>query len=197
MLVTSSRLIGANVYSLQTGAPIGTISEPIIDPDKLKIVAFKLTGPLIQHANILDINSIREYSDIGIIIDSIEELAAPEDIIKIEKLLSLNFNLIGLKVETKKGSKLGKVFDYTFMSDNYIIQQIIVRRPAIKAFIDPELTIHRREITEVNDYKIIVKDEEKTIKARAENEDFIPNFVNPFRKSEPDYAPADYEETEE
>ncbi len=197
MLVTSSRLIGANVYSLQTGAPIGTISEPIIDPDKLKIVAFKLTGPLIQYANILDINSIREYSDIGIIIDSIEELAAPEDIIKIEKLLSLNFNLIGLKVETKKGSKLGKVFDYTFMSDNYIIQQIIVRRPAIKAFIDPELTIHRREITEVNDYKIIVKDEEKTIKARAENEDFIPNFVNPFRKSEPDYAPADYEETEE
>lgn len=194
MLVTSSRFIGTTVYSLQTGAPIGAISEPIIDPDKLKIVALKLTGPLIQHANILDINSIREYSDIGLIIDSIEELSAPEDIVKIEKLLSLNFNLIGLKVETKKGSKLGKVSDYTFMSDNYIIQQIIVKRPTIKAFIDPELTIHRREIAEVNDYKIIVKDEEKTIKARSENEDFIPNFVNPFRNKEPDYAPADAEE---
>ncbi len=194
MLVTSSRFIGTTVYSLQTGAPIGAISEPIIDPDKLKIVDRRLTGPLIQHANILDINSIREYSDIGLIIDSIEELSAPEDIVKIEKLLSLNFNLIGLKVETKKGSKLGKVSDYTFMSDNYIIQQIIVKRPTIKAFIDPELTIHRREIAEINDYKIIVKDEEKTIKARSENEDFIPNFVNPFRNKEPDYAPADTEE---
>ncbi|MBR2709165.1 hypothetical protein IKE98_02465 [Candidatus Saccharibacteria bacterium] len=197
MLVTSSRFIGTNVYSLQTGAPVGAISEPIIDPDKLKIVAFKLTGPLIRNAYILDINSIREYSDIGIIIDSIEELAAPEDIVIIEKLLSLNFNLIGLKVETKKGSKLGKVQDYTFMSDDFIIQQIIVRRPVVKAFMDPELTIHRREIAEITDYKIIVKDEEKTIKARSANEDFIPNFVNPFRTKEPDYAPADTEEAGE
>ena len=196
MLVTSSRFIGTAVYSLQTGAPIGTISEPIVDPDKLKIVAFKLTGPLIRSANILDINSIREYSDIGLIVDSIEELAA-EDIVKIEKILSLNFQPIGLKVETKKGSKLGKVQDYTFMSDDFIIQQIIVRRPVVKAFMDPELTIHRREIAEITDYKIIVKDEEKTIKARSANEDFIPNFVNPFRTKEPDYAPADAKEAGE
>ena len=33
--------------------------------------------------------------------------------------------------------------------------------------------------------------EEKTIKARAEKEDFIPNFVNPFRNSEQGFAPAD------
>ena len=49
---------------------------------------------------------------------------------------------------------------------------------------DPELTIPRTEIVEITDYKIIVKDEEKTIKDRAENEDFIPNFVNPFRNQE-------------
>ena len=197
MLVTSSRFIGTTIYSLQTGAPIGAISEPIIDPDKLKIVAFKLTGPLVRTANILDVNSIREYSDLGIIVDSIEELSAPEDVVKIEKLLSLNFNPIGLKVETKKGSKLGKVQDYTFIPDDFLIQQIIVKRPVVKAFIDPELTIHRREIAEVNDYKIIVKDEEKVIKARSENEDFIPNFVNPFRTKEPDYVPADTEEADD
>ena len=43
MLVTSSRLIGAPVLSLQTGAPVGVTSEPIINPDTLKIIAFKLT----------------------------------------------------------------------------------------------------------------------------------------------------------
>ena len=62
------------------------------------------------------------------------------------------------------GKKLGKVIDYTATTDNFTIQQIIVKRPLVKSFVDPELTIHRKEIVEITDYKIIVKDEEKIIK---------------------------------
>ncbi len=193
MLVTSTKLISTPILSLQTGSPIGIVSEAIIDPDKLKIIAFKLTNH-VKNNNILDVRSIREYSDLGMIVDSDEELVGADDVVKISKILALNFNLIGLKVETKKGSKLGKVSDYTVTPDDFVIQQIIVKRPIIKAFIDPELTIHRREITEVTDYKIIVKDEEKTIKARAEKEDFVPNFVNPFREKQPGYSSSDTEE---
>ena len=191
MLVYASRLIGARVLSVQAGGAIAQVSEPIIDPDTLKIIAFRLSGPLVNKspANILDISSIREYSNYGIVIDNIDELVAPDDVFKIAKVLELNFNLIGLKVETKKGSKLGKVSNYTVTSDNFTTQQIIVKRPVIKSFVDPELTIHRKEIVEITDYKVIVKDEEKVIKARAEKEDFVPNFVNPFR--EQGFAPAD------
>lgn len=133
----------------------------------------------------------------GMVIDGVDDLVGPEDIVKISKILALNFNLIGLKVETKKGSKLGKVLDYTFTDNDFVVQQIIVKRPTIKAFIDPELTISRKEIVEITDYKIIVKDEEKVLKARAEKEDFIPNFVNPFREKQPGFAPTDYKESEE
>ncbi|MBR2641311.1 PRC-barrel domain-containing protein [Candidatus Saccharibacteria bacterium] len=194
MLVTNSQLIGAPVLSIQTGSTIGTVSEPIIDPDTLKIIALKLSGPLIRDTNILDIKSIREYSNLGMVIDDIDELVTPEDIIKISKIIALNFNLIGLKVETKKQSKLGKIIDYTLTPNDFVIQQIIVRRPIMKALIDPELTISRKEIVEVTDYKVIIKDEEKTLKSRAEHEDFIPNFVNPFRKQEADYNPSEAEE---
>ena len=124
------------------------------------------------------------------VIDDIDELVADDDVVKISKVLELNFDLINLKVETKKGSKLGKLVDYTITPEDYIVQQIIVKRPALKALIDPELTISRKEIVEVNDYKVIVKDEEKTLKARAEKEDFIPNFVNPFRNNEFSPSPA-------
>ena len=124
------------------------------------------------------------------VIDNIEELVTPDDVIKIQKVLALNFSLTGLKVETKKGSKLGTVSDFTITNNDFIVQQIIVKRPIIKSFVDPELTISRKEIVEITDYKVIVKDEEKTLKSRAEKEDFIPNFVNPFRKSEQDFVPA-------
>ena len=191
MLVTNSHIIGTPILSIQSGSTVGTISEPIIDPDTLKIIAFKLTGPLVGSNNILDTRSIREYSQLGMVIDDIDELVSADDVIKISNVLALNFNRIGLKVETKKHSKLGKISGYTLTPDDYTIQQIIVHRPIMKALVDPELTISRKEIVEITDYKVIVKDEEKTLKSRAENEDFIPNFVNPFRKQEVDYNPSE------
>jgi len=192
MLVSGNRLIGTPILSMQAASKIASISSAIIDPDSLKILGFHLSGPLVDRAseNILDVKSIREYSRFGCVIDSIDELVAKDDVLKIKKVLDLNFELLGLKVETKKGTKLGKVIDFTVTSEDFVVQQIIVKRPMMKALIDPELTIPRREIIEVTDYKIIIKDEEKTIKERAAKEDFIPNFVNPFRKNEQDFAPA-------
>ena len=190
MLVNASTLVGTSILSVQAGRPIATVSELIIDPNSLKTIAFRVNGPMVnRNENILDVSSVREYSNYGIVIDDIDELMAAGDIIKISKVLELNFNLVGLKVETKKGSNLGKVVDYTLTPEDFMVQQIIVKRPMIKRFVDPELTIPRKEIVEIDDYKIIVKDEEKVIKARAEKEDFIPNFVNPFR--EQGFAPAD------
>ena len=188
MLATSTKLIGTPILSMQAGGAIGQIIDPIIDPDTLKIIAFRLGG-----ANLLDVSSIREYSSLGMVIDSIDELVSAEDIVKLDKVIKLNFNIIGLKVETKKGSKLGKVADYNVTPDNFTIQQLIIRRPLVKSFVDSELIIHRKEIAEVTDYKIIVKSEEKTLKKKAEKEDFVPNFVNPFREKQPGFAPADME----
>lgn len=190
MLISYSRLIGAPILSIQAGGPIATIKNAIVDPDNLKILGFNLEGPLLNHtdATILDVRSIREYSQLGMVIDNIDELVAPDDVIKIQKILELNFDLINLKVKTKKGTKLGHLVDYTVTSEDFVVQQIIVKRPLVKALVDPELTISRKEIVEITDYEVIVKDEEKVLKARAEKEDFVPNFVNPFR--EQGFAPA-------
>ena len=199
MLITTSKLIGTPILSMQVGGAIGRVSECIIDPDTLKIIAFRAEGGPIPRtgANLLTTSSIREYSNFGMVIDSADEFIDSEDVVKISKILALNFNLIGLKVESKKGSKLGKVMDYTVTSDDFVVQQLIVHRPALKSFIDPELTIHRKEIVEITDYKVIVKDEEKTIKKKAETEDFVPNFVNPFREQQPGFAPADIKKSKD
>ena len=192
MLVMNSRLIGAPVLSVQAGGAIGKIISTIIDPNDLKVIAFRLEGPMInRQQNLLDVRSVREYSNYGFVIDNVDELVSEDDVIKISEILKLNFNLIGLKVETKKGSKLGKVQDFTVTSEDFIVQQIIVKRPAVKAFIDPELTISRNEIVEITDYKVIIKAEEKVLTEKAKKEDFIPNFVNPFRTHEPGFAPTD------
>lgn len=194
MLVYDYRLIGTPILSVRDGGTIGSISDLIIDPNNLKVIALRLNGPGIPiAANFLDTASVREYSSLGIVIDSTDELFSAEEVIKVADVLKLNFHLINLKVETKKGTKLGQITSYTIDSDSFIIQQIIVKRPLVKRLADPELTISRKEIIEVTNQKVIVKDEEKVLKERAEKEDFIPNFVNPFRTN-PGFASSDTEE---
>ena len=191
MLIPASKIISNPVLSMQSADAVGFVSFPIVDPESFKIIAFLLKGPQINKVNeVLPVSFIRENSELGFIIDSIQDLAARDEIVKIDKILSLNFNPINLKVITKKGTKLGHVIDYTTTSDNFSIQQIIVKRPLIKSFQDSALTIPRSEIVEITDTKIIVKNEEKTIREKALNEEFVPNFVNPFRKSEPAHAKA-------
>jgi len=187
MLLNGLSLRGIPVMSLHLGDEISRTGEPIIDPNDLRIVAFWLDGGQIggEHGNILEMESVREISSIGMIIDSIDELVSRGDVIKLDKIIDINFSLIGKKVESSKGAKLGKVIDYVIDPETFTVMQLIVKRPTIKSFFDSELTIGRSQIKETTDHKIIVKEE----LASNSSQDFVPNFVNPFRK-EPNFAPA-------
>lgn len=187
MLINASKLIGVPVLSVQVGGPVARTKRAIIDPENLKIIGFEVDGPLVKAENILDVESVREFSKMGMVIDSAEELVTAEDVIRISEVLKLNFDLIGLKVETKKHSKLGRISGFTVTENDFMVQQLIVKRPTIKSFLDAELVIPRSEIVEIDDYKVVVKDEEKKIKEKVGEAEFVPNFVNPFRKTaEPD-----------
>ncbi|MDO4967328.1 MAG: hypothetical protein Q4E70_00995 [Candidatus Saccharibacteria bacterium] len=195
MLINGSRLIGCPVLSLHIGGQIAKVINEVVNPNDLKIIALEVDGPQTgdgEHGNILDTRSVREYSSLGMIIDSIDDLVTEGDVIKISEIMKLNFSLIGLTVKTKKGTKLGKVIDYTFDSETFSVIQLIVKRPVMKAILDPELVIGRSEIKEVNDYEIIVKDEENKIRQRATKQDFVPNFVNPFKEGA--FAPSEAKE---
>lgn len=192
MLINGSKLNSCPVLSLHVGGEIARVIEPIVDPDSLKIVGFRLEGKLIRDevGDVLLINSVREFSRMGMIVDSLDEFVKADDVVKVRDVLKLNFALPGLKVVTRQKAKLGKVLDYTVDVETWHVQQLIVQRPALKAFFDPELVIPRKQIIEVDDYQVVVKDEHEKVKSKVAKEEpvagFVPNFINPFR--EPDFA---------
>lgn len=143
-----------------------------------------------EEGSLLVMDSVREFSRAGMIVDSNDEFVRGEDIVRVQKVLKLNFDLIGLKVVTKKGIKLGKVEDFVLQSSSWDVQQLIVHRPIMKALIDPELTIDRSRIVEVDDYQVVIKEEHEKAKSKIKSttiEELVPDFVNPFRK--PDFVP--------
>ncbi len=176
---------------------IAKTSELIVDPNDLKVVAFKLYGPEVGKASgeYLRVENIREFSEMGMVVDSSDDFVAGDEVIKLEDVLKLSFSLNNMKVESKKGSNLGKVSGYTVETNGFYVEQLIVARPFLKSFMDPELLIPKSEIVKITDDKIIVKDEESKIRERAMKEDFVPNFVNPFRK--PQLSTADNQNLDE
>lgn len=191
MLINGSSLQNRAILSLHVGGKIAEVIEPIIDPNDLSLIAFRVEGPLVRGdvGDILPIESVREFSRQGIIVDSIDELVDGDEIVRLRDILKLRFSLQGIKVVTCKKTKLGKVSDYTIDTTTWSVRQLIVRRPVMKSLIDPELVISRQSIVEISDYYITVKDEHEKAKNKSsitENREFIPNFINPFR--EPDFA---------
>lgn len=183
MLIPGSRLIGTPIMSLQTGAQLAETSNALIDPSNLKIIAYQVEGPLLsEHPCFIRIADVRELSDIGMIVDSSDEFIGVSDVISIEKLYKLNFNLIGLNVIDETKRKLGKVTEYNLNASTFFIEQLSVNRGIIKSLSEPELLIHRSQILEINDSAIIVRSNVKKLQS-IKGEEHLGGYLNPFRSS--------------
>ena len=186
MLVLGSRLNDTPVMSLQTGTRLARTSTPLINPANLKIVAFKLDGPLLsEQPSFLRTADIREMSSVGMIIDSSDELIGLDDVIKIKQLHELNFSLIGMSVIDENRHKLGKVSNYTVDTSSFVIQQLDVQRGILKGLTETSILIHRSQITEINDNAIIVKTTAKRLVPEPVMKATRNNYVNPFRSVSP------------
>ncbi len=180
----SQRLINKPVMSLQTGAEIAHTKKAIIDPRNLQVVGYFVVSKIKNDPSlILKITDIREVSNVGFIIDSIDEILPEADLLRIQEITQLQFDLIDLSVVDENKHKLGKVIDYGIDPLTFMIHQLHIKQPLLKSLQVAELLINRTQIIEINDNEIIVReasarDVEKYQAPATPNADFI----NPFRK---------------
>ena len=181
MLIEGSKLLKYPILSLHTASRIAEVKDLVIDPNFLKVVAFEISAVSSKQRLFLEASSVREFSKMGMIVDSDEEFVEKDDVIKLKETIELGFSLDNMKVVSKKKAMLGRIEDFIINTEDFQIMQLIVKRPIYKALIDPELVIGRSDIHEINDSEIIVKSEEGTIMKKSGTLDFVPNFVNPFK----------------
>lgn len=181
MLIEGSKLLKYPILSLHTASRIAEVKGLVVDPNFLKVVAFEISAASSRQSLFLEASSVREFSKMGMIVDSDEEFVEKDDVIKLKETIDLGFSLDNMKVVSKKKAMLGRIEDFIVNTEDFQIMQLIVKRPIYKALIDPELVIGRSDIHEINDSEIIVKSEEGTIMKKSGTLDFVPNFVNPFK----------------
>lgn len=178
MRIPATKLIDMPVMSLQTGTELARTTRAIIDPADLRIYAYELAGKRLGASQtLLMIADIRELSDIGIIVDSSDELIEPGDVIQINDIYSLHFNILDMEVQDEKKQKVGKVIDYAIETNSFTIEQLTVKPPLLRSFNESELLIHRSQIIEINPKAIVINRQAKL------RNSIDPEFINPFRKN--------------
>lgn len=186
MLVQVDTFTDTPVMSLQTGSEIARTGQPVIDPRKLEIIAFYVSGPNLDfNPALLLTQDIREVSEPGFIINSSDELVAPEDMFSVKEILDLQFRLEGMKVFDDTGKKLGKITSYTIDSETLLVQQLYIQPPLLKSFFTAEHIVRRTQIINVTARSITVRSTRTPLHKTAE----APLLQNPFRSQEPKVKP--------
>jgi sporulation protein YlmC with PRC-barrel domain len=167
MLQLISSLLNKSVLSLRTGTAIATITAPIINPDNLKIEGFYCEDRFDKKQLVLVYQDIRDVLAKGYVVDDHDVLVEADDLVRLKKVIDLNFQLIGKPVVTIDKEKVGKVSDYATETTTMFIQKIYVSQSLMKSLTGGSLSIDRNQINEITPKRIIINELTKKVRATA------------------------------
>jgi len=167
MLQLSANLLNKTVLSLRTGTPVASVVAPIINPDNLKIEGFYCDDRFDKRQLVLLVQDIRDMVADGYVVNDHDVLVEPNELVRLRKVLELNFDLIGKQVVTVSKERVGKVSDYAADDTTMYIQKIYVAQSIIKSLTGGSLSIDRSQINEITPRRIIINELTKQAPATA------------------------------
>lgn len=153
------------IVSLRTAGVVGHTTNIIINPNKFNIDGWHCLDKFSKHSLVLLSRDIRDFVPQGIAVDDHDAMTDPEDLIRLQEIIAINYNPLGKIVVTDRKRRIGKVSDYSIDTAAFKIQKLLVNRPVYKSFSEGHISIDRNQILEINDKQIIIRDTD--IKSQA------------------------------
>jgi sporulation protein YlmC with PRC-barrel domain len=158
MLQLSASFINKPILSLRTGTPIAQISRPLINPNNLKIEGFFCEDRFSKTELILLYQDIRDVIPQGFVVNDHDVLVEASELVRLKKIIELNFDLIGKPVETVDKEKVGKVSDFATEVNSMFIQKLYVSQSLLKSFMGGSLSVDRTQVHEITPKRIIINE---------------------------------------
>lgn len=167
MLQLSQSIINRPVLSLRTGTAVATTISVIINPNNLKIEGLYCQDRFDKKQLVLLYQDIRDVLPQGLVVDDHAVLSEPEELVRLDDVIKLHFELIGKPVVTVSKEKIGKVNDYATEVETMYIQKLYVGQSLLKSLTGGNLSVDRSQIVEITNRRIIINDILKTAPAAA------------------------------
>lgn len=167
MLQVSSSFIDRPVLSLRSGAQVATTLSPVINPNNLKIEGLYCQVRGEKKPFILLTQDIRDTITQGFVINDQDNLAEPDELVRLKDVIGMHFEILGKQVITLDGDKLGKVADFAADTQTMFIHKLYASQSLLKHFAGGMLSIDRTQINEITEKSVIVNDIQQKVPAQA------------------------------
>jgi sporulation protein YlmC with PRC-barrel domain len=158
MLQLSATFANKPILSLRTGTPIAQITRPLINPNNLKIEGFYCEDRFDKTELVLLCLDIRDMIPQGFVVNDHDVLVEADELVRLQDIIKLNYEIIGKPVETVDKEKVGKISDYATEVNSMYIQKLYVSQSLLKSFMGGSLSVDRTQVNEITPKRIIINE---------------------------------------
>ena len=122
-------VLGLPVSSVAAGTKMGTLAGVVIDPDLQRICWLSLnSGGRYEGRHWISVADIHSIDKEGVKVRGEVSVRAPQDADEAERLVLAGSRIVGKRAVTEEGLNLGRVEDYEFDSETWILKRLIVSK---------------------------------------------------------------------
>lgn len=169
MQVSVSSLINRSIISIATGRRMGTVAQVIVDPGHMKMLFLKVATQKSSQKLYLPANEVREMSHNHVVINSEESLAEADELVRYQKELSDPVLLLGYRVITTSGKRLGSCEDYVIEAETHRLIKLYVQANLWQRLLVNHFIIDIADLVRIENRRIIVRDATVSELKSAEN----------------------------
>lgn len=162
MQISAGQITGSKVFDTE-GKPIGKVLRAIIDVETGHILAFEMK---MKGARYISPQDVTSWKGTYLILGQEYEIHEAKDLVRLHDLIkSRKQGIIGKKVVTESGQKLGMATDYQMNSKYFSLSNISVEKSFFGLFRYDGKLISHKSIVRITSKKIIVLDAWEKIRA--------------------------------
>lgn len=122
MFIEATKLCSLPVAAQDAQIKAGVIKEILVDPENGHLLGFLVqTGGLFSAKKALSITDVINWDPQGIVTESIDNLVAPDEIVRIKDVISKKIQLLGMKAKTESGKSLGEVENFLIDTETEMV----------------------------------------------------------------------------
>src|SRR4030042_4604509 len=157
MLIKGTSLIGKQIRATSDASFLGKVADLIIDPANGKLLALKLQSKIFKPKIICTID-IQGFTPLFLIAKDDSVIVNAEEVVRVKQVLDKKIMIIGNKVKTEAGKKLGICEDILIDTTTSMAIKFYVKTSGIMGPLQPNRIIPSASVVRIDREAIVVKE---------------------------------------
>ena len=163
MLTSLRHLIGQSIVTQAGPTKLGQIDEPLLDPAKGKVAAYRTAG---REERYLSTADVAGYIDQAVVTATPDAIQPIGELVRLKPLVTKHAHPFKLKVVDESGHRLGVADDFEFDTTDHLIARVHVQPPLWKRVFSSHLIIPRERVVNFTESTITVR-YDSSVKSQA------------------------------